>query len=47
MTGKHSLSEGAHENEDPDLTEETEVAPEESIPGLPEPVPTDGEAPAP
>ena len=47
MTGKHSLSEGGHEDEDRDLTVEKEVAPEENLPGLPEPAPTEGEAPSP
>lgn len=32
---------------DHDLSEEKDVAPEENIPWLPHPEPTDGEAPAP
>lgn len=34
-------------NDDDDLSEEKEVAPEENLDWLPQPEPTDGEAPAP
>ncbi|WP_263298831.1 hypothetical protein [Leifsonia poae] len=34
-------------DDDYDLSEEKLVAPEENIPWLPQPTPTDGEAPAP
>jgi hypothetical protein len=36
-----------HDDADHDLTVEREVAPEENLDWLPEPEPTDGEAPAP
>lgn len=35
------------EDDDHDLSEEKEVAPEENLPGMPHPEPTDGGAPAP
>jgi hypothetical protein len=43
MTDKKSEEEAA----DHDLTEEKLVAPEENLSWLPEPEPTDGDAPAP
>lgn len=38
---------GSESGDDYDLSDEKLVAPEENIPWLPDPTPTDGEAPAP
>jgi hypothetical protein len=41
------MSDKKKDDDDYDLTEEKEVAPEENLDWLPEPEPTDGGAPAP
>ncbi|UAJ78548.1 hypothetical protein IT072_15005 [Leifsonia sp. ZF2019] len=47
MTDDKKQTDDIENSEDYDLSEEKLVAPEENIPWLPHPGPTDGEAPAP
>jgi hypothetical protein len=47
MTDQPDANKHDEKSEDDDLSVEKEVAPEENLPGLPHPTPTDGGAPAP
>ena len=47
MTDQRDENTHDEASDDDDLSVENEIAPEENIPGLPHPTPTDGGAPAP